>query len=84
MPPARASRGWLDHRSNVLSKSALGHVDVETAARLLCVSEATVRNLVRDGVLVTVADGMRVRITLASVDAELARRYPGLVRKTEG
>ena len=58
-------------------------VTIDQAATLLLLAKSTVYKLIDAGVLTTVACGARVRVLLDSVDAEFARRYPGLVRVSE-
>ena len=57
------------------------HLTIQQAAELLTVSKRTVYRLIRRGVLATVAEGIEIRVTLASIDAEFARRYPNHIRR---
>jgi excisionase family DNA binding protein len=82
-PPAGGHRGHPNERTVAVDPLKRQVVSTAEAARLLCVTAATVRKLIRDEMLDTVIDGMRVRVTLESVDAELARRYPTMVRRVE-
>ena len=58
-------------------------VSVPEAAVLLLITTVTVRNLIADGTLDGVKRGRDWWVTRASVDAEFARRYPGLQRVGE-
>jgi len=59
------------------------YVTTAQAARLLCLTTATIRNLIRDGRLRGELVGRDYRVELSSVDEEFARRYPEYVRKVE-
>ena len=58
-------------------------IDVGTVARILAVSEATVRNYLASGQLAGQKILGRQGVLLVSVDALLAQWYPDMVRRTE-
>lgn len=56
-------------------------LSVRQAAKALSVTVATIRNMIEDGRLSAARVGHTYVVSLASVDAEFARRYPDYVRK---
>lgn len=58
-------------------------IDVGTAARILAVSEATVRNYLASGQLAGQKILGRQGVLLVSVDALLAQWYPDMVRRED-
>ena len=58
-------------------------ISVLQAAQLLCITTMTVRNMIEDGRLEAVQIGRTWAVSLDSVDAEFARRYPDFVRRTD-
>ncbi len=61
------------------------HIMITTAqaAKALCLTTATIRNLIEDGRIDGRKVGRDYLVSLASVDAEFARRYPDYVRRVE-